>query len=595
MSLSAALNTAKSSLAASQLQTQIVSSNIANVNTAGATRKIANVVTGPNGQVTVTSIAQSSNTVLFRNMLDATSKLTAATMQAEAYARMNEVVGDTNAKQSPQAKIVALNDALTSLANTPGNYDLARNVAQAAQDLVTTIRSNAETVQTIRRDADTHLANAADDMNRILKDLEAINRQVVTGTNRGEDVTDQSDQRDRLVKQLSEYVGVSVRTRGSNDLVVYTDSGVTLLENTARTVSFEQSGSLAPGSDGNAFFIDGVAVTGKNSYMPVKSGMIFGLTDVRDRIANTYGMQLDEMARGLVAAFSEHDQTGVGGGVAKAGLFTTDQPIETTATAAPTLNVDPTSLSDSDVIEFDVTFEGVVYKVSGTTTSTDRSSAGSFAGRLQAMIADARTTNGDALGRGRVGVSAAGGTLTLVATGVGESIDFSISNPNPKAATAGIAAVSTPPVVDATYAGLAGSLELAAGVFQNPEKVRDGVSYDYNSTDLGGFSGRIVALSKALDTQRFFSAAANADPKATLSGFATSSISWLQDARSASSRDVTSLATLVTKTEETLSSEAGINLDVELTRLIELERSYQASAKIISTVDQMLAQLLQSI
>ncbi|WP_294646415.1 flagellar basal body protein, partial [uncultured Aureimonas sp.] len=41
MSLSAALNTAKSSLAASQLQTQIVSSNIANVNTAGATRKIA--------------------------------------------------------------------------------------------------------------------------------------------------------------------------------------------------------------------------------------------------------------------------------------------------------------------------------------------------------------------------------------------------------------------------------------------------------------------------------------------------------------------------------------------------------------------------
>ncbi|WP_061932147.1 flagellar hook-associated protein FlgK [Aureimonas sp. AU22] len=595
MSLSAALNTAKSSLAASQLQTQITSSNIANVNTAGATRKIANVVTGPNGTVTVTSIAQSSNSTLFRNMLDATSKLTVATMQADAYARLNEVVGDTNAKQSPQAKVAALNDALSSLANTPGNYDLARAAAQAAQDLVTTIRDNADTVQSIRRDADNNLSIAASDMNRILKDLEAVNRRVVAGTTSGEDVTDQSDQRDRLVKELSQYVGVSVRTRGNNDMVIYTDSGVTLLENTARAVAFEKTASLVPGGEGNAFYIDGVAVTGSNSYMPAKGGMIVGLTDVRDKVANTYGAQLDELARGLISAFSEADQNDTSPAVgAKAGLFTSTQLA--TETLGPvgigTFSGAPTP----GTLSFTVTYEGVEYSVSGTVDATQLATSDDFAARLQEMIAEGKSSSGAVLGKGRVSVDGAGGTLTMSGSGVGQSV-LSLSGLSATATTGlsiGASTLSGPN----PNAGLASTLALADGVLANPTKVRDGVNggeYNYNPTALGGFSGRINALANAMNSMRGFSATSGADPRATLSGYASSSISWLQDARSAASRSVTSISTLVSKTEETLSNETGINLDVELTRLIELERSYQASAKIISTVDQMLSQLLQSI
>ena len=62
-------------------------------------------------------------------------------------------------------------------------------------------------------------------------------------------------------------------------------------------------------------------VTGANAAMPLQSGKIVGLTQLRDTIAPTYQAQLDEMARGLVDAFSETDQSG-GGGPALAGLFT---------------------------------------------------------------------------------------------------------------------------------------------------------------------------------------------------------------------------------------------------------------------------------
>lgn len=44
-----------------------------------------------------------------------------------------------------------------------------------------------------------------------------------------------------------------------------------------------------------------------------------------------------------------------------------------------------------------------------------------------------------------------------------------------------------------------------------------------------------------------------------------------------------------------LSGEVGVNLDSELTHMLELERSYQASARLLTTVDQMLAALLAAL
>lgn len=597
MSLSAALNTAKSSLAAAQLQTQITSSNIANVNTPGATRKIANVVTAGNGSITVTSISQSSNSVLFRNMLDATSKLQVAAAHSDAYSRLNEILGDTNSKESPQAKIAALNDALSTLANTPGSYDLARTATQAAQDVVTSIRNNAATVETIRRDADAQLVAAVSDMNRILGDLQSVNRQIVHGTARGDDITDQSDQRDRLVKELAQYVGVSTQLRAGNDMVIYTDSGVTLLENTARTVNFDPQTSLVPGEEGSSVYVDGVAVTGSKSFMPAKAGMIVGLTEVRDKIANTYGAQLDELSRGLISAFSEFDPAG--SGAAKTGLFTSTQNLATTTGAVSIGSLTTTTgFAATPAVSFTITYEGATYQASGTLAAADYATPEAFAKRMQSIVAAAQTPSGTALGAGRISVTNSGTALSMTATGIGDSIGFQLSGLSTNLTDAGLTAATRVADAEPTYKGLSATLNLAVGLGTTPTMIRDGVNYAFNpggAAKLAGFSDRIVAMSKAMDTMRSFSASSGADPRATLSGYASSSIGWVQQSRVAANKTVTSMATLVDKTNETLSSENGINLDVELTRLIELERSYQASAKIMTTVDQMLAQLLQSI
>ena len=49
------------------------------------------------------------------------------------------------------------------------------------------------------------------------------------------------------------------------------------------------------------------------------------------------------------------------------------------------------------------------------------------------------------------------------------------------------------------------------------------------------------------------------------------------------------------RTSDALSKATGVNLDEEMTLMLELERTYQASSKLISTIDSMLGSLLAAV
>ena len=49
---------------------------------------------------------------------------------------------------------------------------------------------------------------------------------------------------------------------------------------------------------------------------------------------------------------------------------------------------------------------------------------------------------------------------------------------------------------------------------------------------------------------------------------------------------------LATRTEEALSNATGVNVDMEMSLLLDLEHTYEASARLIKAVDDMLSSLL---
>lgn len=489
MSLTAALDSARASLMASGIQSSTISRNIAGASATGYSRKIAVLDNLPGTGVYVAAIQRAASGGLFTNVLTATS---ASAKQSAIYDGLQKIaaatVDDPELDQSPTAKLNALKQALQQYANAPDNTTLAQAAVTSAKDMATTLNQATKTVQSVREGADADMATSVANINQLLTQFEKVNTAIVKGTITGDDVTDYLDQRDSIVSKLSQELGVSMTLRANGDAALYTDSGVVLFDKSARSVSFTATNIYAAGTTGNAVYIDGVPVTGANSVMPLKSGKLAGLAQLRDKDTVTYQSQLDEIARGLINTFKESDQS---------GASLPDVPGLFTYPGAPAM---------------------------------------------------------------------------------------------PASATVSV--------------GLAGLISVAASVDPaqggNPNLLRDGaisgnVAYQYNTAGNGGYSTRLQQLIGDMDAAQPFDPTTQGKPSGNLNDFAASSASWIENQRKTADDNVTYQNTLLDRSTAALSNVSGVNMDDEMSLMLQVERTYSASSKIISTVDQMLQSLLAAV
>jgi flagellar hook-associated protein 1 FlgK len=477
---------------ATGIQSSVISRNIAGASQTGYSRKIAELGTIPGNGVYVAAIQRAASAGLFTNVLVATS---ASAKQSALYDGLQKIaastIDDPGLDQSPTAQLNLLKEALTQYAAAPDNATLAQAATTSAKDMATSLNQATQTVQSTREGADADIATSVANINQLLTQFDTVNTQVVKGTVAGDDVTDYLDQRDSIISKLSQEVGVTVSIRANGDAALYTDSGVTLYDKKARTVSFTPTNAYTAGTTGNAVYIDGVPVTGASSVMPLKSGKIAGLADLRDNATVTYQDQLDEVARGLINAFAESDQS-----------------------ATPTLP-----------------------NVAG---------------------------------------------LFVPSTGV-----------------------TTIPASAAVSVGLAGTIAIAASVDpavsgSNPNLLRDGAingnaAYTYNSTGDAGYSTRLQQLVDAMDLPQPFDPSAQGKSSAGVIDFASSSASWMESQRKTANNGVQYQNTLLDRSNSALSNVNGVNMDDEMSLMLQVERTYSASAKLISTVDGMLNSLLAAV
>uniref|UniRef100_Q07SF9 Flagellar hook-associated protein 1 n=1 Tax=Rhodopseudomonas palustris (strain BisA53) TaxID=316055 RepID=Q07SF9_RHOP5 len=489
MTLTVALNSARSSLMATGTQASAVSRNIAGADQDGYSRKNALLATMPGSGIYVSGIQRATSAGLFNNVLKAVST---SAQQDTIFNGLQKIaaatVDDPELDQSPTAQLAKLKTALQQYATAPDNVTLAQAAVTAAKGVAASLNDATKTVQAVRADADSDLSTSVTTINQLLAQFETVNTTIVKGTMAKADVTDYLDLRDSILSKLSQEVGVTVATRANNDMVVYTDSGVTLFERSARSVTFVPTNGYSAATVGNAVYIDGVPVIGASAVMPVHSGKIAGLAALRDDATVTYQNQLDEIARGLIETFAESDQT-ASSLPDVAGLFTYP--------GAPAIP--------------------------------------------------------------------ASGTIS---------------------------------------AGLAGTIAVSASVDQsvggNPSLLRDGgisggAAYVYNTTGAAGFSNRLQQLVDGVATSRPFDPAALAKPDANLIDFAGSSVSWLESQRKTASEQSTYSQTLLERSAEALSNVNGVNMEDEMSFMLQVERTFSASSKLIATVDAMLKELLAAV
>ena len=147
--------------------------------------------------------------------------------------------------------------------------------------------------------------------------------------------------------------------------------------------------------------------------------------------------------------------------------------------------------------------------------------------------------------------------------------------------------------------GLAGSITINAAFDSaqggNPLLLRDGgangAAYVWN-TGNASYSELLISYGNRLDAPMAFDPDAAIGANTTIGGYSANSISWLEGMRKESSRAADTKSALMMHTAEALSNSTGVNIDQEMSLLLDLEHSYQASARLLKAVDDMLSALL---
>lgn len=119
----------------------------------------------------------------------------------------------------------------------------------------------------------------------------------------------------------------------------------------------------------------------------------------------------------------------------------------------------------------------------------------------------------------------------------------------------------------------------------------NGAAYVVNTAG-SSYTGLLIAYGERMDATMSFDPQAGISASVSLTAYSSNAIGWFENTRQEAYRAAESKQALAMRTAESLSNETGVNIDEEMALLLELEHSYQASARIIKAVDEMLATLL---
>ncbi len=155
------------------------------------------------------------------------------------------------------------------------------------------------------------------------------------------------------------------------------------------------------------------------------------------------------------------------------------------------------------------------------------------------------------------------------------------------------------PTTTGVIDGIAGTITVNAAVVTSqggdPMKLRDGSISgltNLNTTGSSGFSDNLDALYTAMGTAQTFSTTAGISSNVNIMDYASNSLGWLEQYRSDATTASENTSAALSRSTEAYSNETGVNLDEELTLLLDIEQSYKAATKILNAVDEMLKSLL---
>ncbi len=596
-SLSSTLGLAVRSMQVSQTGLSTISHNISNVNTPGYARQEviqgATAVAGFGSGVDISSIRRTVDSVLQNNLVDQTSDL-AYNKTLYADLKNAEVLfsqpGNSNGIESLMNNFF---DELSNLANYPDSSSQRIGVVTAGQFIVDSVNQIQQGLESLQLQIDQRIKDELTSVNDALQNISDLNQQIVavsSNTINGANANDLIDERERTIEFIAEYIPINVTYSEEGRARLTAENGRTLVDYSAAQLE------EVPFDPAQAFSDLGIRPTlssgiPSNQVFPMEldtnritSGRFKALADLRDSEIPDLMAEMDEFARVVISEFNAiHSQ---GTGVPPVDTFTSG-------------NGDLLSSAGADLVtelglQAGSTFNVSVVDADGNMISTTLAAGGGAGGInlgagpiTYANIAAAINGNADVGGtvNASVTVDADGNPQLQVQETSGNFLVLADETGNMLSAVG----------MNNFFTGRdASTMAIRADIVATPELV---ASARMRESD-GGLSlydnRNAIALSELATTDVAFGAAGDIGATSTtLTGYYNDINGTLAVELDNANDRQEFVQKVYDDISERIANTSGVNMDEELANMMLFQNAFQASARVITTIDELYDTLLQ--
>ena len=234
MSLMLALQSALSSLTATQSALQVAAYNVANVNTDGYSRKTvgttAQVAEGVGVGVELTGIVRHVDESLARQVRDQLATVAQLEQRDNFLACIQNLFGSLASDGTISHSVTTLATSIERLSTAPESPASRAEVVSTAQNLADELSFLSSQIQQMRRDADQQIAQTVSDINELSKQIAGLNQQITEASLKNQPIGELQDLRDASLLKMAALVDISTFARADGQISVFVGAARPLVD-----------------------------------------------------------------------------------------------------------------------------------------------------------------------------------------------------------------------------------------------------------------------------------------------------------------------------------------------------------------------------
>ncbi|MDA8574118.1 flagellar hook-associated protein FlgK [Alphaproteobacteria bacterium] len=572
MSLLSAFSSARAGIVSAQSGIDLAARNVANASTEGYSRKIQQqsslVAGGEFGMLRQEPATRLIDTDLQKDLRTQVSTVEELKAVEDFLGRMELSFGPLQSSQSIASKITALGSAFESLSVTPNLETTQKEVILAAQAVADEFNRMSAEVQDLRLAADSHIHDAVNNVNLRLENILHLNAQITKMNSKSSGSSELDDQRDLQIDYISKEMNIKTFTRDNGQLAVMTGNNDFMLDRQVYPLDFQSaSAAVSDSTMSNVLLDDGLPGSQSSIGGDITSGRIAGLLKVRDELLPQMQDQLDALAYNLARKMGSLT---IGSSTAALNLFHNKNAL------TPALPAAPAGFSAAITVNQDIIDNPALLR-EGDGTGTFQAGGDADPSLPLAALAtfnEVFTLTDSSHNLNLEGSISVGDQVTLTVDGSSYTVT----------ATDGTAATLLNDL-KTTIAGLTG--------VDSVNIVGNGINFRFSDTTSHSVSASVAGTVTATASEVVVDHGLTAT--ASFESFAAEMISFQGNQRADYENRLSFQGQLQSTLSERFDDMSKVNIDEEISHLVELQSAFTASARVLTSVQRVLDELLEII